>query len=162
MENTSHEIANFSKNNQLSSGDMAQAVENVVDTIIGLSKNVAENNAAKYQAQANVLIEKLKCKMIEEVIESQNYGSIRQTQEETFRTMVTQFNSMYFKLVQEGMKENLSDVQRNFLFHIQSEWRINMENCFNDLQKDILQEQACHREKIKENNKGIFGFLKRK
>lgn len=162
MEKNNTEVVNISKTNEINGEDIMHMLGGVVDTIIGLSQKVAENNVARYQEKAEVLIEELKCRMETEIQEIEKYSGIREKQEENFQKLLDIYNSRFGQLLQAGSEPNIEQSRRKFIIKSMDKLQNTMEMFLNKLSNNILNEQNTHLNTIQKEKKGIFGFLKKR
>lgn len=162
MEKTNTELANIPRSNEINGEDIAHMLGSVVDIIIGLSQKVAEDNAARYQAEADVLIEGLKCRMETEIQEIERYTGIREKQEATFQKIIEIYNSGFDKLLQAGSEPNIDESTREFIIKSRDSLENTIDMMLNKLSTNILNEQNVHLNTIQTEKREIFGFLKKK
>ena len=162
MEKTNTEVANIPRSNEMNGEDIAHMLGSVVDTIIGLSQKVAEDNAARYQAEADVLIEGLKCQMETEIQEIERYTGIREKQEDSFQKIIDVYNSRFVELLQAGSEPNIDESRREFIIKSMDYLKNTIEMMLNKLSTNISNEQNAHLNTIHTEKRGIFGFLKKK
>ena len=72
-----------------------QMMQNFTGIIIGLAQQAAENNAAKYRAQAEVLIADIQAKMQAELQDINGYYNVREKQEEYFNKIITSYQEQF-------------------------------------------------------------------
>lgn len=92
-------------------GETVQTIGNIMNTLIGLSCQMSENNAAKYKAQAEVYIKALECELDAYKDDNRIYLTTREQQYETVRSIITCYNEAVKKLVNAGLDPNC-DLER--------------------------------------------------
>lgn len=162
MEKTNTEVANIPRTIEINGEDIAHMLGSVVDTIIGLSQKVSEDNVARYQAEADVLIEELKCRMETEIQEIEKYTRIREHQEDSFQKIIDVYSSGFAELSQAGSEPNIDESRRDFILKSMDCLKNAIEMMLNNLSTNISNEQNTHLNKIQLEKRGIFGFLKKK
>lgn len=162
MEKTNTEVANMPRTIGINGEDIAQMVGSVVDTIMGLSQKVSEDNAARYQAEADVLIEGLKCQMETEIQEIEKYAGIREIQEENFQKIIDVYSSRFVELSQAGSEPSIDESRREFIIKCMDSLKNATEMMLNNLSTNISNEQNTHLNTIQPEKRGIFGFLRKK
>lgn len=137
-----------------------QLMQNFTSTVIGLSKQIAENNEAKFRAQAEVMIAGIRAKMQEEVQDINGYYDKRKQQGETFDSIITEYQRQFKDLTNSLISaENESVAER-------VKWAIEkLESGVGDkldkLAGDTLKEQNTRIETSKSRSKGLLGFFRR-
>lgn len=155
MKSTNTDIVNVSKTNEIKGEDVAQMMGGVVDTIIGLSQKVAENNAARYQAEADVLIESLKCRMETEI----QYAKTRERQEITFQKLIDLYSCGFTRIMEQaGNVSDIDESRRKFILQEMDKLKEVIEMMLDKNSKEVLKEQERHTAQIK--NRGNFRLLK--
>lgn len=147
--------------NEVSNETTVQLVENFANFVIGLSQQIADNNEAKYKAQANVMIANIYAKMQEELQDINGYYNIREKQAEQFNEITTHYQDRLKSLTdQYNSEENETKAER-------IKWSIEklesgVGELLNQLAKNITSEQNKRLEISKSKNKRTFGFFRKR
>lgn len=136
------------------------AMEAFTSTMIGMSQQIAENNAAKYKAQAEVLIEDVKAKMQTELAEIDKYYTTRQQQEKALDDILSDYRQQLNILISDYSNEKDKEMREAKKEAIEM-LKDGVGLAINKQMESIHSEQQSRTENSKPRNKGILGFFKR-
>lgn len=149
-----------SKHNGGTDENTLQLMQNFTSTIIGLSQQVSENNAAKYKAQAEVMIAQIQAKMQEECQDMNGYYNKREQQGASFDRIIVEYQEQLKELTNKLVSAE-SQFQAELI-------KFSIEHCESMMMKgldalanDITGEQNRRLETSKSRSKGLFGFFRR-
>ena len=124
------------------STDQIAAVQDLVggtvDKIIELSNNVTENNIAKYEAQAKVLIEEMKT----DIKNSEDYLAIRGHQQESFNQLVNIMHEESMRIIE--LVAMSDEVKSQALISGYKYLKLSMDAALNNLSEEIRNEQGSY------------------
>lgn len=150
----------FDKFNMGADENSLQLMQNFASTIIGLSQQIAENNAAKYKAQAEVMIADIQAKMQEECQEINGYYNLRERQEEHFGNIIASYQEQFNKLT-DCLLTAENEVKIDFFKYSIEKLQSGVDIQLEKLAKNIRSEQNTRIENSKSRSKGLFGLFKR-
>ena len=136
-----------------------QMMQNFTGIIIGLAQQAAENNAAKYRAQAEVLIADIQAKMQAELQDINGYYNVREKQEEYFNKIITSYQEQFKILTNQLIFEDNEKKAVNIKWAIEK-LESGVGKMLEQLAESIASEQSTRLEVSKPRNRGLFDFLK--
>ncbi|MEZ3516863.1 MAG: hypothetical protein K1W37_16850 [Lachnospiraceae bacterium] len=137
-----------------------QMMQNFTGIIIGLAQQAAENNAAKYRAQAEVLIADIQAKMQAELQDINGYYNVREKQEEYFNKIITSYQEQFKILTNQLIFEDNEKKAVNIKWAIEK-LESGVGKMLEQLAESIASEQSTRLEVSKPRNRGLFDFFKR-
>nr|WP_300817344.1 hypothetical protein [uncultured Acetatifactor sp.] len=146
---------------ELSYETTAQMMQNFASTIIGLSQQMAENNGAKYRAQAEVMIANIQATMQAELQDVNGYYNTREKQEENFNKIITSYQEQFKALTNQLISEENETKAANMRWAIERLQSAVGEQ-MDQLAKNITCEQNTRLETSNSRNRGLFGLFKRR
>lgn len=149
-----------SKRNGGTDENTLQLMQNFTSTIIGLSQQVSENNAAKYKAQAEVMIAQIQAKMQEECQDMNGYYNKREQQGASFDRIIMIYQEQ-LKDLTNAILAGKSESQIGYLKSCVESYERKMSQLLDFLANDITGEQNRRLETSKSRSKGLFGFFRR-
>lgn len=148
------------KANEISPEATMQLMQDFTSTVIGLSQQIANNNEAKYKAQAEVMIADIQAKMQSEVQDINGYYNTREKQEEHFDKIVTAYQES-FKAFADQLVSAENETKATYLKWLIERLESGMGAELDQLAKNIEREQNTRLETSKSRSRGLFGFLRK-
>lgn len=147
---------------EVSDETTVQLMQNFANTIIGLSQQIAENNGAKYKAQAEVMIANIQATMQAEIQDVNGYYNTREKQEENFNRIITSYQEQFRILTNQLISEENETKAANMRWAIERLQSAVGEQ-LNQLARNITSEQNTRLEMSNNrNSRGLFGFFKKR
>ncbi len=146
--------------NQISGEDTVQLLQDFTGIIIGLSQKIAENNAAKYRAQAEVMIADIQAKMQAELQDVNGYYNTREKQEEHFNKIIMGYQEQFKILTNQLISEENETKAANLRWAIEK-LQSGVGEQLDQLAKNIANEQNVRLETSKSRSGGLLGFFRR-
>lgn len=137
-----------------------QMMQEFVSTVLSLSQHIAENNAAKYRAQAEIIITDIQAKMQEELQDINGYYNTREKQEEHFNTIIMGYQEQFKVLTNQLLSEENETRISNLKWAIER-LEHGVGEQLDKLANNIINEQNIRLETSKTRKKRLLGFLKR-
>lgn len=138
-----------------------QLMQNFASTVIGLSQQIAENNGAKYRAQAEVMIADIQATMQAEIQDVNGYYNTREKQEDNFNKIITSYQEQFKILTNQLISEENETRAANIRWAIERLQSAVGEQ-LDRLAKNITSEQNTRLETSDSRSRGLFGFFKRR
>lgn len=148
------------KSNEISPEATMQLMQDFTSTVIGLSQQIANNNEAKYRAQAEVMIADIQAKMQEELQSINGYYNIREKQEEHFDKIVTTYQEQFKVLTDQLISEENETKAAKLKWAIEK-LESGVGARLDQLAKNIASDQNTRLETSKARSRGLFGFLRK-
>ncbi len=144
----------------ISGEDTVQLLQDFTGIIIRLSRQVAENNAAKYRAQAVVMIADIQAKMQTELQDINGYYNIREKQEEHFNAIIMSYQEQFNKLTSELVSAE-NETKAAYLRYSIEGLQSSVDKLLDQLAKNIASEQNTRLKTSDSRSRGLFGFFRK-
>lgn len=147
--------------NEISGETTVQMMRDFTNVVIGLSQHIAENNEAKYKAQAEVMIAEIQANMQTELKAINSYDERRERLEERFDQYMASYQEQ-LKLMINQLMSAKNETETAMIENAIDKWKSNIGYALDRIEEKIASEQHEHLEQSKERNRGLFGLFRKK
>lgn len=137
------------------------AMQSLTSMVAGLSQQVAQNNAEKYRAQAEIVIAEIEKDKETELREIDKYYDTRMQTGADIAKVIADSQAKITDLMKASMNAQNQADRENANMNIQEE-REQLKELLATYTDMIREDQNTRIQNSKPRNKGLFGFLKRK